>query len=127
MTSLDTNVLVRWLMNDDEHQADKATSVINTGESLFVPITVLLELEWVLRHSYDIKKPKIIDTIIALLQTKELSLQFESAIERALYAFTISNADFADCLHVGLCGAESHLPILTFDRKASKLDGIERL
>ena len=127
MSSLDTNVLVRWLVKDDPRQLIQARSLIRSaaerGELLFVPVTVVLELEWVLRSRYEMSKPVIILALVSLLETRELAFQCEAAVERAIEHFRRGSADFADCLHLGLSGAVGELPLMTFDRKASRLEG----
>ena len=127
MRSLDTNILVRWLVKDDVRQAakvrDMLQSTIESGERLFIPVTVALELEWVLRSRYSMPKPSIIKALVSLLETSEVVFQFELAIERAVNHYRRGNADFADCLHLGLCSAENNLPLVTFDKKAARLDG----
>lgn len=127
MASLDTNVLVRWLVADDDDQAAQAQRLFDAaasaGESLFVPTTVSLELEWVLRSRYRLDKETVIAAFNALLETQGLELQSESAIERALHAYRNGSIEFADCLHVGLCGAAKRAPMLTFDVKAARLPG----
>lgn len=129
MASLDTNILVRFLVNDDQRQTTQARNLIRVvadrDETLFVPITVVLELEWVLRSLYEMKKPRIIEAFVALLETRELVFQFEPALERAIDHFRRVSADFADCIHLGLCGAQGELPLMTFDRKASRMRGVQ--
>jgi len=124
MAGLDTNVLVRWLVGDDEDQSRRAQklfeSVRSSRASLFVPATVLLELEWVLRSRYRFDKPAIIRAFNALLETQELEFQAEAAVECALHAYRQGAAGFADCLHAGLCAAAGHAPLLTFDEKAAR-------
>ena len=127
MAGLDTNVLVRWLVADDDEQAAQTQQLFDAaasaGESLFVPTTVSLELEWVLRSRYRLAKETVIAAFNALLETQGLELQSESAIERALHAYRNSSVEFADCLHAGLCGAAERAPMLTFDVKAARLTG----
>lgn len=127
MRSLDTNILVRWLVKDDVRQAakvrDMLQSTIESGERLFIPVTVALELEWVLRSRYSMPKPSIIKALVSLLETSEVVFQFELAIERAVSHYRQGNADFADCLHLGLSSAENNHPLVTFDKKAARLDG----
>ena len=127
MPSLDTNVLVRWLIDDDAAQTSQVKKILDTAEddSLFVPCTVILELEWVLRSRYQFDKNKILQALTALLETRELSLQGEAAIELALYLYRDSTAEFADCLDVGLTATAERSPLLTFDRKAAKLAGVK--
>ncbi len=127
MAGLDTNVLVRWLVADDNKQTAHVQRLFDAAsagsEPLFVPTTVLLELEWVLRSRYRLDKSGVMQTFIALLETRGLELQSESAIERALHAYREGAAEFADCLHAGLCGAAERSPMLTFDVKAARLPG----
>ena len=70
------------------------------AESLFVPLTVCLELEWVLRSAYAVDKPQMLELFRQLLESRELRFQEESTIERALFLFRESRADFADCVHL---------------------------
>lgn len=124
MTSLDTNVLVRYLVKDDVRQHAIAVKVIESeshGADFFIPITVALELEWVLRSRYGIDKEGIIDTYTRLLETDGLAFQDEASVERALSLFSEHSTDFADCLHIALSISNNALPFVTFDKKASKI------
>ena len=125
MSGLDTNILVRWLMADDEEQRQRVRTVfraaVSQRSSLFVPSTVVLELEWVLRSRYRLDKASLLLALTALLETRELEFQAEDAVERALHAYRQGAADFADCLHAGLCAAAGRAPMLTFDEKAARL------
>ena len=129
MPGLDTNVLVRWLLADDAEQAQRIQEVFRAAASrravLFVPSTVMLELEWVLRSRYRFDKASVLQAFNALLETQELEFQAEDALERALHAYRQGAADFADCLHAGLCAAAGRAPMLTFDEKAARLEEIE--
>ncbi len=131
MPALDTNVLVRFLVRDDPAQAAAATGLIRrvaaAGEPLFVPITVALELEWVLRSSYGFAKANIARTLGHLLSTSELSFESEAAVEHALLLWQEGRADFSDCVHVALAAQSGEQPLWTFDRKASALPGAEML
>ena len=131
MPSLDTNVLVRWLVRDDERQSIRARSLLESAHAdaftLFVPITVALELEWVLRSRYDFDKPTVMGVFTALLETQEIEFQDEAALERALHLYRRGTAEFADCLHAGICGMQGQSPLLTFDAKAARLAGVELL
>ena len=126
--SLDTNVLVRWLMADDAAQTARVLALLDSASAqkatFFVPSTVQLELEWVLRSRYGLDKATVLATFVALLETRELQLQFEVALEQALHLYRSGTADFADCLHAGLSDAAGCPPLLTFDAKAALLDGV---
>ncbi|WP_447734928.1 PIN domain-containing protein [Rhodanobacter soli] len=125
MAGLDTNVLVRWLVDDDAGQSRRIAAMLESAarldETLFVPLTVMLELEWVLRSRYAFAKPDILLALNALLETRELEFQAEPAVERALHAYRQGAADFADCLHAAACWVEGKAPMLTLDAKAAKL------
>ena len=129
MAGLDTTVLVRWLVADDPLQAALVRALLESGrrdgKPFFVPSTVLLELEWVLRSRYGLEKPVVLLTLSALLETQEIEIQSEPALERALHLYRQGRAEFADCLHAGLCAAAGQAPLLTFDAKAARLPQVE--
>ena len=132
MAGLDTNILVRWLTDDDPGQSTRVASLLEdkakNGERLFIPVTVMLELEWVLRSRYRFDKAAITSALDALLSVTELEFQTEPALEQALWLFKQAGApDFADCLHVALVSQSGQGPLLTFDERASKLVGAELL
>jgi len=130
MPALDTNVLVRYLVADDKKQFKTAKIFIEeaiTEEALFIPLSVSVELEWVLRSLYELNKATIIATFNRLLESREIEFHEESAIEVALSLYTESNADFADCLHIACTQSHGRVPLMTFDRKASRVDGAELL
>lgn len=82
--SLDTNVLVRLIVKDDVQQLAAARRVlaqyVKRAQTLFVPITVVLELEWVLRCRYKLGKPDVLNTFSSLLMTVELKFEAEDAL-----------------------------------------------
>jgi predicted nucleic-acid-binding protein len=127
MLGIDTNVLVRFLVRDDEAQFQKARRLIKrevaSGRSVFVSHLVILEAEWVLRSRYDLPKILIIEAISGLLDASDVQFEDEPTVEEALFIWKDTTADFADCL-IGTknrrlgCRATA-----TFDRKAAKLPG----
>jgi predicted nucleic-acid-binding protein len=131
MPSIDTNVLVRWLVDDDERQSVRAQRLFESARTnrtpLFIPATVALELEWVLRSRYEFDKATVLGTFNTLLETQEVQFQEEAALEHALHLYRQGAAEFADCLHVGLSVAAVQAPLLTFDQKAARLAGVELL
>ena len=125
MLGIDTNVLVRYLVRDDEAQFEKANRLIKrevgARETVFVSLPVLLETEWVLRSRYQLSKAQILEVISALLDTTEVEFEDEPAIEESLMLWRDGAADFADCLigaHNGRMGCRA---TATFDAKAAKL------
>ena len=132
MAALDTNVLVRWLTNDDAKQCAIVLrlfdAAINKGERLFVTVTVMLEVEWVLRTKYHYDRPMVTAALNALLDVTELEFQIEPALEHALWLFKQTGSrDFADCLHIALVSQTGQGPLLTFDDRASKIEGAQLL
>ena len=131
MPSIDTNVLVRFLAGDDAKQTAQAKALMQraarTGKSLFVPLTVMLELEWVLRSRYEYPKEQVLATLSSLLETRELVFQDEAAVEHALHYYRRNRVDFAECLHLGCAAAAGRLPLITFDRLAARVEGAKLL
>jgi predicted nucleic-acid-binding protein len=131
MAALDTNILVRFLVEDDAAQLAAARKLIRrcitAGEALFVPVSVALELEWVLRSSFGFDKTAVVQTLSQLLSSVELSFESESALEVALALYSQGTADFSDGLHVALACAAGERPLWTFDKGAAKLDGARLL
>lgn len=132
MAALDTNVLVRWLTNDDVKQcaivARLFDEAIRKGERLFVTVTVMLEVEWVLRARYQYDRRNVTAALNALLDVTELEFQTEPALEQALWLFKQTGSrDFADCLHIALASQTSQGPLLTFDERASRIEGAKLL
>ena len=84
MAALDTNILVRFLVEDDAAQLAAArkliTRCVNSGETLYVPVTVSLELEWVLRSSFGFDKEAVTLTLSQLLSSSELTFESEGAL-----------------------------------------------
>ena len=127
MLGIDTNVLVRFLVRDDESQFEKARKLIKrevtAGRRVFVSQLVLLEIEWVLRSRYDLSKVEIIAAISGLLDATDVQFEDEPAIEAALFVWKESTVDFADCL----IGAQNKRlgcrATATFDLRAAKLSG----
>lgn len=127
MIGIDTNVLVRFLVRDDEHEFERARRLlkrgIGGGEPVFIRHLVLLETEWVLRSRYGVTKTAIRAALNALLDASALQFEDEPSIEEAVFTWKDSTAEFADCLinpHHRALGCRA---TATFDAKALKLSG----
>ena len=131
MAALDTNVLLRFLLQDDAAQSAVSTRLIRqaleAGETLYVPVSVALELEWVLRSRFKQDKAAVAQTFARLLQTVELRFEAAAALEWALSEYEISAADFSDCIHAALALSAGEQPLWTFDKTAAKVDGARLL
>jgi predicted nucleic-acid-binding protein len=121
MTGLDTNVLVRFLTDDDPVQAPRAAALISTtiarGERCFIGPIVLCELTWVLRGAYGVSKADLIETIERLLATSQFMIGEKDVVRRALAAYRAGRADFADYL-IGASHRDARCTrTATFDRR----------
>lgn len=120
MIALDTNVLVRYLVEDDKAQSAAAASAINRavakGDELFVSDVVLCETAWALAASYKVTRGAIAAILHDLLHAKQLAFASPDELTRALDAFTRGKGDFADYVireHARTAGCTT---VLTFDR-----------
>ena len=133
MASLDTNVLVRYLLDDIANEPQSALAkkliraAVQAGDTLYIPITVMLELEWVLRSNFTFNKTQVTATLSSLLACGELSFESESALEVALALYIQGGADFAYRTHIALAHVAGESPLWTFDKAASKVDGAKLL
>lgn len=131
MAALDTNVLVRYLVRGDAAQLASARRLvrrcIDAGQALFVPVSVSLELEWVLRSTFGFAKEDVIRTLSQLLSSAELGFESEGALELALLLYRKGPADYSDCVHVALAAQAGERPLWTFDKAASRVDGARLL
>ena len=131
MPALDTNALVRYVVEDDAAQLAAARRLIrkcvSEGQTLFVPVTVTLELEWVLRASFEFTKEEVMQALSSQLSAGELTFESERALDVGLQLYRDNAADFADCLHVALAAQAGELPLWTFDKKAAKVNGAQSI
>ena len=131
MPALDTNVLVRYVVQDDSSQLAAAQRLIGRcvaeGSTLFVPVTVVLELEWVLRSYFAFGNADVLMALSSLFSAAELTIESERALEVALQLYRKGSADFADCLHVALATQAGEQPLWTFYKGAAKVSGAQLL
>lgn len=127
MIGLDTNVLVRFLVRDDEEQFERAQRLIRreaqAGAPVLVSHLVLLETEWVLRSRYKLGKAEILGAFSDLMSAVDVTFEDEPAIEEALFTWKNSSAQFADCLIGARYGTLSCSGTARFDADAQKLPG----
>lgn len=127
MIALDTNVLVRYIVQDDPQQSAMATALIDAltpAEPALVPLVVVVELVWVLESCYGNGKEAVITVLETLLHTRELQVEQADVIWKAFRLFSTQSADFADCLVAAGVQASGCQHAVTFDRKAARLPGM---
>jgi predicted nucleic acid-binding protein len=126
MRAIDTNVLVRLITKDDPEQAAAAERFIAPGA--WVSNLALAEATWVLTSIYDLGSNDIGAFIEMLIEHTSLVLQEPEAVAAALQLFREKpTLEFSDCLMVTLAARAGHGPLGTFDRRLSKVDGVQRL
>ena len=127
MLGIDTNVLIRFLIRDDEAQYEKASKLIRrevmAGQRVFVSQLVLMETEWVLRSRYALQKAEIMCVFSGLLDATDVQFEDEPSIEEALFVWKDHSAGFTDCLIAAQNRRLGCTATATFDLKASKLPG----
>ena len=131
MIGIDTNVLIRYIAQDDPAQSLKATQLIEqqcSPESPgFIGLVVLVEVVWVSESCYAATRQNVADLIRQLLGTKQLIVQSAELVWKALRMFEDSNADFADCLIERSADAIGCEFTATFDKRAAKISGMKLL
>lgn len=126
MHAVDTNILVRLVTRDDEKQVKIAHAFIERG--VWVSHVVLAETMWVLGDVYDLDHSEIATAIDMLLKERSLTIQDTEVVKAALELYRGKpSLGFSDCLILEIARKAGHLPLGTFDRNLSRLDGAERL
>lgn len=127
MIGLDTNVLVRYIMQDDAKQSPKAVKLV---ESLtvdapgFVALVSVVELVWVLSTCYNLTRGQLVQTLELLLRTKEMVIDRTDQVLKAVRVFKTTSADFADCLIERIAVSAGCNRTMTFDVGAAKTAGM---
>jgi predicted nucleic-acid-binding protein len=131
MTGLDTNVLIRYLTQDDAAQARIATTTIegasSRNERLRLAAVTLCELVWVLESSYEMPRADVADALDQMLRAAEIEIEHRDHVRRAAVVYRETSVDFADAL-VGSVnqGAGCDLT-LTFDKGLRRLSSFKVL
>ena len=130
MIGLDTNVLMRYLAQDDARQSAQATRLIESlspQQPGFVGMVILVELAWVLESCYEASHATITATLDRLLRTKSLVLENPETVARALRLFGAGHKDFADCLIACSATAAGCGLVYSFDKAAIRQAGMAAL
>jgi len=130
MTGVDTNVIVRFLAQDDAEQSAVAGQLFDTFSAEapgFVSVISIVELVWVLQSCYRADRDDIQSAIEGLLRTRELIVERAELIWQSLRSFIKGNAEFADCV-IERCGQAAGCDhTMTFDQNAAKSAGMKLL
>ncbi len=129
MNAIDTNILVRFLVGDDNLQARKVYNIFKQVESskseLFVPLLVVMELIWVLESVYNIPQQEIIDSISELLLMPILKFEHSSTLQQFTKNAPTTKYDLSDLLIAYSAAAQGCESTITFDKKAAKFNLFE--
>ena len=121
MIAVDTNLIIRFLTHDDERQYKKAFAIFQKYE-VFIPDTVVLETEWVLRYAYEFSIEDICNAFVNLFGLRNVHLSNPIFISQAI-EWHRRGVDFADALHLTQC--QQFQIFYTFDKKLiSKAKGL---
>jgi predicted nucleic-acid-binding protein len=129
MIGLDTNILVRYLTQDDPLQSPKATELIErrlTEEKPgFVSTVAMVETVWVLERAYGLTPHEIVGAVERVLQTDVLVVENEQEVFTAMIVLKEGQGSFADAMIAALGARRGCSCTLTFDRKALRLPGFK--
>jgi predicted nucleic-acid-binding protein len=130
MIGLDTNVVIRYLTQDDPKQAAIASRFIESELTEkrrgFITLISLVEITWVLDACYGQKKLELIAIIESLLTLKQIIIEKTEVVHLALQRYQAGNADFSDSLIAIICEESGCQRIVTFDKKAMSI-GMEKI
>ena len=130
MVGFDTNVLVRYLAQDDAAQsrlANRAFGALSKDEPGFISLIVLCEMVWVLEDLYAMKKPALIDILRTLLESDELQIESKALVWQVFGQFSGASLDFSDALIAAVGSSAGGVHTLTFDKAAAKAAGLSLL
>ena len=127
MIGLDTNVLVRYIMQDDAKQSPKASALIESLDADhpgFISLVSVVEMYWVLTTCYNLSGEQVKEALETLLRAKQIVVDRAAQVQRALRVFDAGKADFADCLIERTASGAGCTQTMTFDASAAKHAGM---
>ncbi|MCK4710696.1 MAG: type II toxin-antitoxin system VapC family toxin [Gammaproteobacteria bacterium] len=125
MIGLDTNVLIRYLTQDDKKQATRANKLIdnelNSSNPGFITLISLVEIVWVLESCYSQTRKEVIEVLHSLLTTKQLVIEGADMAYLALKRYAVGNADYSDALITVISENQGCSSVVTFDKKGNSI------
>ena len=119
MITVDTNIILRYLLNDNEKLNKEAVQIIDNND-IFIPTEVIVEVSYVLNKVYKVEKSEILDVVLQLLNMDGINFRNNETIELAFKTYAKKNLDIVDCILFAYYKNE-HLDVKTFDKKLSKI------
>ncbi len=130
MIALDTNVLLRFFLRDDEEQAEAAERLmlrLTLDEPGFVSREVLVEVVWALEYTYRFRRQQVTTVLTELLNVASVEIECASDVAEAAGGYRRGGADFADRMIAAATRRAGAVSLYTFDRKAARLPDVTLL
>jgi predicted nucleic-acid-binding protein len=130
MIGIDTNILIRYFVQDEPEQARSASRLIRSltqDELGWISITVLMELNWILEKIYKMKRADVIRILDHLIQTDTFEIESQHEVEAAIALYRAKNIGFADCMISVSAQSVGCSQTFTFDKKAARDAGMTLL
>ena len=132
MILIDTNILARYLLDDIPDHAERSRRLFEQAgrneTELFVPVTALAELLWLLIRQKGYPKGPVVETLLDLFRLPSLIVENHLAVNKALHLWVeTSSLSFVDCYHLALAEALGMTQIYSFDKKMDRYPGVERI
>jgi predicted nucleic-acid-binding protein len=127
MIGLDTNVLVRYITQDDDKQSALANTLIESLEESspgYVTLVTVVDLSWVLESAYNLTRQQFTDVMQTLMKADTIKLERAAQVGSAIRMYAGSKADFSDCLIERLSANAGCEQTMTFDKAAAKMAGM---
>jgi predicted nucleic-acid-binding protein len=127
---LDTNILIRLFVQDDQvqfQQAKKVFQSLSEKKPAWISITNILEVEWVLRSKYGLDRAGVAEILFNLIGLPTVAVEEQKTVARALVLYLEKKADFGECMIASSAQAAGCTSTLTFDKTAARDLGMELL
>jgi len=118
MKIIDTNIVLRYLLNDHEELSKKAVEIITTGEALILS-QVVAEVVYVLKGVYNLERQEIVEALMSVVKMDNIHFENEDIINLALSEYASTSLDFVDTILIGYRKIEGR-EVITFDKKLNK-------
>jgi len=131
MIAVDTNVIIRYLVNDDKVQARRAQKLIDKtidgNHTIFLSTIVLVELVWVLESCYTFSKKAVLEVLTDLIDHPGFTFEHSDCVTLAVNDFRDGKADFSDYMTAEISGKRAGSKLFTFDKKCKEKNLFSRV
>ena len=127
MSAVDTNVIVRYLVGDDEKQAEAARALVDgftPSRPGFICREVLLEVAWVLDRTYRFTRDRVADALMGLASSDSLVVENSDDVATAAYLYRQGVTGFADLMILSAAKRAGATPLYTFDRRLARMEEV---